>query len=92
MKQRKNILWMITAILTCGFVLTSCSNSDEPVVPPTDEVEELLQKMTLREKVGQMFYIRMESLDPTIEWTTFDDLAALKNQEVTMRMRSTNKN
>ena len=83
---------MITAILTCGFVLTSCSNSDEPVVPPTDEVEELLQKMTLREKVGQMFYIRMESLDPTIEWTTFDDLAALKNQEVTMRMRSTNKN
>ena len=92
MNQRKNILWMITAILTCGFVLTSCSNSDEPVVPPTDEVEELLQKMTLREKVGQMFYIRMESLDPTIEWTTFDDLAALKNQEVTMRMRSTNKN
>ena len=92
MKQRKNMLWMITAILTCGFVLTSCSNSDEPVVPPTDEVEELLQKMTLREKVGQMFYIRMESLDPTIEWTTFDDLAALKNQEVTMRMRSTNKN
>ena len=92
MKQRKNILWMITALLTCGFVLTSCSNSDEPVVPPTDEVEELLQKMTLREKVGQMFYIRMESLDPTIEWTTFDDLAALKNQEVTMRMRSTNKN
>ena len=86
------MLWMITAILTCGFVLTSCSNSDEPVVPPTDEVEELLQKMTLREKVGQMFYIRMESLDPTIEWTTFDDLAALKNQEVTMRMRSTNKN
>ena len=92
MKQRKNMLWMITAILTCGFVLTSCSNSDEPVVPPTDEVEELLQKMTLREKVGQMFYIRMESLDPTIEWTTFDDLAAHKNQEVTMRMRSTNKN
>ena len=86
------MLWMITAILTCGFVLTSCSNSDEPVVPPTDEVEELLQKMTLREKVGQMFYIRMESLDPTIEWTTFDDLAAHKNQEVTMRMRSTNKN
>ena len=74
MKQR--ILWMLTVIMTYGFVMTSCSNSDSPVVPPTDEVEALLQKMTLREKIGQMFYIRIESLDPSIEWTTYDDLAA----------------
>ena len=37
-----------------------------------------------------MFYIRIESLDPSIEWTTYDDLAALKNQEITMKMRNTN--
>ena len=83
-------LWMMIIILTCGLVMTSCSSDDDSVTPPTDEVEALLQKMTLHEKVGQMFYIRMESLDPSIEWTTFDDLAELKNQEVTMKMRHTN--
>ncbi len=88
MKQKT--LWVLTVIMTYGFVMTSCSNSDSPVVPPTDEVEALLQKMTLREKIGQMFYIRIESLDPSIEWTTYDDLAALKNQEITMKMRNTN--
>ena len=88
MKQKT--LWMLTVIMTYGFVMTSCSNSDSPVVPPIDEVETLLQKMTLREKIGQMFYIRIESLDPSIEWTTYDDLAALKNQEITMKMRNTN--
>ena len=80
---------LLAAILICGLVLTSCSNDDESVTP-ADEVEALLQKMTLREKVGQMFYIRIESLDPSIEWTTYDDLAALKNQEITMKMRNTN--
>ena len=89
-EMKKNILWMLTAILTCGLGLTSCKNENNYVAPPADEVEVLLQKMTLREKVGQMFYIRMESLDPSIEWNTFDDLAALKNQEVTAKMRQTN--
>jgi beta-glucosidase-like glycosyl hydrolase len=81
---------MMIIILTCGLVLTSCSSDNDSGTMPTDEMEALLQKMTLREKVGQMFYIRMESLDPSIEWTTFDDLAELKNQEVTMKMRHTN--
>ena len=90
--MKRYILWMLTVILTCGLVMTSCSNDEEAALPPVNEVEALLQKMTLREKVGQMFYIRMESLDATIEWETFDDLAALKNQEVTTKMRSTNEN
>ena len=63
MKQVK--LWMLAAILViCGAtVLTSCTNDDDPVSPPTDEVETQLQKMTLREKVGQLFYVRPECLD-----------------------------
>ena len=85
-------LWMLTAILTCGLVLKSCSSDDEPVVPPTDEVEAQLQQMTLREKVGQLFFVRLESLDPSIEWTTYDDLASLKILEVTENMKSVNKN
>ncbi len=85
-------LWMLATILTCGIVLTACSNNDDPVVPPTDDVEAQLQKMTLREKVGQMFFIRMESLDPSIDWTTYDDLANIKIKEVTENMKAVNKN
>ena len=81
---------MFAVILIYGFTLTSCSDNDETKVPSAEEVEALLQKMTLREKVGQMFYIRIESLDPSIEWTTYDDLAALKNQKITANMRNTN--
>ena len=35
---------------------------------PTDEVEAQLQRMTLREKVGQLFYVRPECLDTTIHF------------------------
>ena len=87
--MQKKFLWMLTVILFYGLVLTSCSN-DDAVTPPPAEVEAILKKMTLREKVGQMFFVRVESLDPSIEWTTYDDLANLKNQEITMKMRKVN--
>ena len=87
--MQKKFLWMLTVILFYGLVLTSCSN-DDTVTPPPAEVEAMLKKMTLREKVGQMFFVRVESLDPSIEWTTYDDLANLKNQEITMKMRKVN--
>ena len=88
--MKQNTLWMLAVILFTGFVMTSCSNNDDPVVP-TDDVEEQLKKMTLREKVGQLFYVRLESLDPSIEWTTYDDLAQLKILEVTENMKKINK-
>ena len=88
--MKRNTLWMLAVILFTGFVMTSCSNNDDPVVP-TDNVEEQLKKMTLREKVGQLFYVRLESLDPSIEWTTYDDLAQLKILEVTENMKKINK-
>jgi beta-N-acetylhexosaminidase len=82
---------MLAAILVCGFVLTACSNDDDDtVVPPTDEVEAQLQQMTLREKVGQMFYIRLESLDTLIEWTKYEDLENIKILEVTENMKRVN--
>lgn len=83
-------LWMWASVLVCGLVLTACSNDDDAVTP-ADEVEAQLQQMTLREKVGQMFYIRLESLDPSIEWTTYDDLANIKILEVTENIKRTNK-
>ena len=82
-------LWMLAAILTCGLMVTSCSNNDEPSLP-RDAVEEQLSQMTLREKVGQMFYVRMETLDTTIHWNTYTDLQENPLLEVNQTMRDVN--
>ena len=84
-------LWMLTAILTCGLTITSCSNNDTPS-SPTDEVEAQLAKMTLREKVGQMFFVRMETLDTTIHWNAYSDLQDNPILEVNKTMRDVNAN
>ena len=90
--MKTNKFFSLLAALMMAAMFTACSNEDNPDVSPTDEVEEQLQKMTLREKVGQMFFVRLESLDPSIKWTTYDDLANIKITEVTTKMRSTNTN
>lgn len=46
--------------------------------------------MTLREKVGQMFFIRPEALDPDIHWETYSDLMPLQLHEVNERMKALN--
>ena len=92
------IQWVLAATLVCGAsVFTSCTNDDDPVTPPTDEVEALLQKMTLREKVGQLFYVRPECLDTTIHFNrsggidqSVDDLTKIKLQAVNEMMRKVN--
>ena len=89
--MRKNILWMIAAILICGLMVTACSNDDNPI-SPKDKVEEQLAKMTLREKVGQMFYVRMETLDTTIHCNTYADLQENPIHEVNQTMRDVNAN
>ncbi len=99
MKTMKQIkLWMISVILTSGFGLVSCTNDDDPVAPtPVDEVEAQLQKMTLREKVGQMFYVRPECLDTTIHFNlpsgideSADDIREIKLQAVNATMKGVN--
>ena len=99
MKTMKQIkLWMISVILTSGFGLVSCTNDDAPVAPtPVDEVEAQLQKMTLREKVGQMFYVRPECLDTTIHFNlpsgideSADDIREIKLQAVNATMKGVN--
>lgn len=52
----------------------------------------MLRKMTLREKVGQLFFVRPEALDPDIHWENPPtDLAPLKLQEVNEKMKQQNK-
>ena len=89
--MKKRILWMLTAILTCGLTTISCSGDDE-TNSTTDEVEARLSKMTLREKVGQMFFVRMETLDTTIHWNTYAELQENPILEVTQTMRKVNEN
>ena len=83
-------------LAVCGFILSSCTNEDDPVAP-TDEVESQLQKMTLREKVGQLFYVRPECLDTTIHFNlpsgideSADDIKAIKLQAVNATMLGVN--
>ncbi|MBO7581003.1 MAG: glycoside hydrolase [Bacteroidaceae bacterium] len=88
MKQSK--LWMLAAILACGTLLfTSCSDDDSSSGSSNEE-EEQLRQMTLREKVGQMFYVRPETLAPSIEWNSYDDLQIDPLQEVTDEMKRVN--
>ena len=97
--MKKIINWVLAAILTTcgGSVLTSCSNNDDPVIQPTDEVDAQLQRMTLREKVGQMFYVRPECLDTTIHFNlpsgidgSADDIKEIKLQAVNATMMGVN--
>lgn len=91
---RKNFgLWLFAALLICCMSLTSCSENDSSGgSSPESEVEEMLRKMTLREKVGQLFFVRPEALDPDIHWENPPtDLAPLKLQEVNEKMKQQNK-
>ena len=98
MKQK--LLRSLAAILFIGglFVFSACTNDDNPVGPtPEDLVEEQLQKMTLREKVGQMFYVRPECLDTTIHFNlpsgidgSADDITKIRLQAVNETMKAVN--
>ena len=97
--MKKTIQWVLAAILLiCGStILTSCSSEDDPVTPPADEVEAQLQRMTLREKVGQLFYVRPECLNTTIHFNqpssidgSTDDIREIKLQAVNATMRGVN--
>ena len=88
--MKTKLTWMLAAILCCGALLfTSCSD-DESSSGSFDEVEEQLRTMTLREKVGQMFYVRPEALAPSIEWNSYDDLQIDPLQAVTEEMKYVN--
>ena len=87
--DRTKKLLMLAAILTYGILLSSCTNEDSPVIPD-DEIEAQLDKMTLKEKIGQMFYVRLESLDTTIHWKTYADLQENPMHDLNKTIRDVN--
>ena len=62
-----------------------------PTVQPvqTDSVEALLASMTLREKVGQLFMVRPDALDPDLPQSVIDDDKAEGVQQLSDAMRQT---
>ena len=48
--------------------------------------------MTLREKVGQMFFVRPEALDTGIHWNEYAELTDYKLQKVNKTMLAVNEN
>ena len=97
-KVIKNLIFLTVAILTSGFILTSCSDDEDLSDSSfTDKVEAQLQKMTLREKVGQLFFVRPEVLDTTIHYghtggidASTADLTKIKLQAVNATMQAVN--
>lgn len=55
----------------------------EPVTEPQDPILQLLDTMTLREKVGQLFIVRPDSLDPSQSLAQISDSGSVGVTEVT---------
>ena len=84
---RKAACSVLTAALF-GLAFTACGD-DSSSAPENDPVEDSsldIGKMTLREKVGQMFFVRPEALDTSIHWEAYTDLPDFKLQQVNKTM------
>lgn len=83
--MRRNVQRLMGALATAGAFLVSCAQA-----PRVDEaqVEQALAQMSLREKVGQLFFLRVEALDTTIHYASSSELPAFATQAVNGRMRA----
>lgn len=83
--MRGKVQLLMGALAVAGAFLVSCVQG-----PRVDEakVEQALSQMTLREKVGQLFFLRVEALDTTIHYVSSDELPAYETQAVNDRMRA----
>ncbi len=79
------ILSMAT-LVGCGDDSASASDNNSHEGTSLD-----ISKMTLREKVGQLFFVRPEALDTSIHWNEYADLTNYKLQQVNETMLSLNK-
>lgn len=52
------------------------TSTQPPETKPADPLEALLDRMTLREKVGQLFIVRPDALDPSLSAEQIDDSSA----------------
>ena len=77
----------IALLAACGD--DSSSAPDSSASSETSVLD--IKKMSLREKVGQMFFVRPEALDTSIHWNEYQDLPDYKLQQVNKTMRDVSK-
>ena len=93
-KRIFSIFSLALAVSTLSF--TACSDDSSSGTSATDSSSDAqavldIGKMTLREKVGQMFFVRPEALDTSIHWEAYTDLPDFKLQQVNKTMTAVNK-
>ena len=77
------IAFTLAGIIACG---------NDSSSGPSDSLDSTaLEKMTLREKVGQMFFVRPEALDTSIHWNEYAELPNYKLERVNKTMLAVNK-
>lgn len=79
-------LLSMASLVGCGDDSASASDNKSHEGTALD-----FNKMTLREKVGQLFFVRPEALDTSIHWDEYADLTEYKLQQVNETMLSVNK-
>ncbi|PWJ62832.1 beta-N-acetylhexosaminidase [Fibrobacter sp. UWB15] len=90
MKFKKYITLVFS--LSSLVLLTACGDDSSSASNSGEESSALnIDKMTLREKVGQMFFVRPEALDTSIHWEAYADLPDFKLQQVNKTMTAVNK-
>ena len=90
--NRKNLFCTICLMALAPLLLVCCSDDETTGYDIESCVEDELSKMTLREKVGQMFIVRPESLDSTIHWTSSSELPQYQTRSVSNVMADVNRN
>ena len=88
MLYKKHVISSFIGCAATALFLAACGNdySSEPSAE-----DSTIQKMSLREKVGQMFFVRPEALDTSIHWDEYAELPDYKLQKVNKTMRAVNK-
>ena len=86
---KKHVIANLLGCTATAFFLTACG--DDSSSGPSSE-DSAIQKMSIREKVGQMFFVRPEALDTTIHWNEYAELPDYKLEQVNKTMLAVNKN
>ena len=81
------IAFTLAGIVACG----NDSSSGPSDSSDSSATSTALEQMTLREKVGQMFFVRPEALDTSIHWNEYADLPSYKLERVNKTMLAVNK-
>jgi beta-N-acetylhexosaminidase len=85
---KKHVFANLLGCTATAFFLTACG--DDSSSGPSSE-DSAIQKMSIREKVGQMFFVRPEALDTSIHWNEYAELPDYKLEQVNKTMLAVNK-